>query len=117
MAATLSEILPGLGIGAFYLSVFDKKEPFGQEARLLLAYDATAGGVRVVDEPFAARVLVPPAYLDGTEARAHAILPLHFAGERLGIVAMSYAATPPYAFETLNELLGAAVHRLAAAQA
>jgi sigma-B regulation protein RsbU (phosphoserine phosphatase) len=113
LRALLSQQLDALGIDACTISVFEKAaEPSGM-ARLLVGWDSgeAEGSPSSDGDVFGSRLLAPRARLSHGEPRAFVVLPLHFAGQDLGVLLLAYRTTPAHVFETLGEMIGAAVYR------
>jgi phosphoserine phosphatase RsbU/P len=112
LSSVFSKRFADLGITSCYVSLFEKTHEPDGDARLIIAYDAVALPEGVSEgELFPSRFLASRKWLEAAESRAFIVMALHFDGQHLGIVVVSFKATPPYVYETLGEMIGAAVHR------
>jgi sigma-B regulation protein RsbU (phosphoserine phosphatase) len=112
LAFVLHEHLPALGIAACHVSVFVKASPSATEARLVVSHDATQPpDHHPTETPFLIRLLAPRECIESNQALAHVVTLLHFSDQSIGIVVMTYGSTSPHVYETLADMIGAALHR------
>lgn len=99
LRSILEEQLPDMGIQSYCVSRFASK---GDGLSVIAS---RAAGLRVPSEPtLAPGSMGHDAHLE--EATTTLVLPLVYAGRRLGTAVFSWGATDPYVYEEIRDLLG-----------
>jgi phosphoserine phosphatase RsbU/P len=108
-----SEILstfPSLGIDCCFVALYQGDEAPSAEARLVLRYDRQFQHRELRSAVFSARTLLPPELLTGGGGRRSlAVLPLFFRQDVLGFMVIELEPGRTFAYETVRDLVSAAI--------
>lgn len=110
---TLATELPGLGVSACYLALYEDPQEIRGAARLLFAFDTT--GRRKVDPDhavFPASQLLPDGFLPADTPHNLVVLPLYFQRRQLGFLLLTADARGMAFSEILREQISSAVAAL-----
>ena len=107
---TLAAELPGLGVAACYLALYEETDMPVQMARLLFAFDRH--GVRELDPDaclFLATLILPPGMLQSDAPHDLVALPLYFQNRQLGFLLLAVDARGAGFTEVLREQISTAL--------
>ena len=107
---TLAAELPGLGVAACYLALYEETDMPVQMARLLFAFDRH--GVRELDPDaclFPATLILPPGMLQSDAPHDLVALPLYFQNRQLGFMLLAVDARGAGFTEVLREQISTAL--------
>ncbi len=113
LADTLAADLPGLGVSACYLVLYEETDGPMKMAHLLFAFDRHGQRRLALDEiSFPATQLLPVDLLQSDEPRGLVVLPLYFQNRQLGFLLLAVDARGASFTEVLREQISSALAAL-----
>jgi len=113
LEAVLGAHLRELGVRFFCVSLYrDRSDADGTSVPLVIHDPELAPGRHDLGDAFPSGQLLPAWALDVDPSRQLVVLSLHHAGEQLGLLTLSFDQRPCFSYETIAEMLSAALHKL-----
>jgi phosphoserine phosphatase RsbU/P len=109
VANVVARQLPTLRIRSCFMVLYEGIPSADQQCRLVLCYDADAGGARPSGDVFSPPQLVPSGLLPTHRRYTYVVEPLLFEREQLGYVLFEMGPRVGFAYETLRDQIGSAL--------
>jgi phosphoserine phosphatase RsbU/P len=101
--------LPDLGITACFVSLFENGSGPDGIVRPVIAYDPALKAPTDDDQPFPVRMLASREWSRPDLIRAFIVQAIHYEGQNLGVMVVSFGTTPCHVYGMLGEMIGSAL--------